>query len=61
MRPKKLVGELKETVAKALETKSRKQVCEEFKLSYQQLAAEFGNKWKQTTGEVVVEQEASVT
>ena len=57
MRPKKIKGELKELIAQDIASaKPRKQICEERGVTYAQIAAEFGNVWKQ---EPVV-QEASV-
>lgn len=53
MRPKTIQGELKEKIGEALKTKSRKEICTEFKVSYQQLRQEFGAKWKHTNGEEV--------
>jgi hypothetical protein len=54
MRPKKIQGELKEKVTQALQTKSRKEVCAEFGLTYEQIRNEFGSKWRHTAGETVV-------
>ena len=51
-RPRTLVGEKKEQAAKMLaDGFPRKKVCKDLGISYQQLAREFGNAWKQTPAE----------
>lgn len=55
MRPKKINDELKPQIAEALQSKSRKEVCADFGVTYEMLRREFGSKWKHTQGETVQE------
>lgn len=61
MRPKKITAELKPLIAEDLKSMSRKEVMAKYGLNYQMLSREFGNKWRQSKGEIIVQAEASVS